>query len=77
MWHGPGGWMTGPWAWVFAVFAALFWLLILGTLVWLVIWLIRQTGPAGRESPLDILKTRYARGEISRDEYERMRQELS
>ena len=28
------------------------------------------------ETPLEILKARYARGEISREEYEQMRQEL-
>ncbi len=28
------------------------------------------------QSPLDILKTRYARGEISREEYEEMRRDL-
>ncbi len=28
------------------------------------------------QSPLDILKTRYARGEISREEYQEMRRDL-
>ena len=28
------------------------------------------------ESPLDILKTRYARGDISGEEYERIRQDI-
>nr|WP_290667079.1 SHOCT domain-containing protein [Ardenticatena sp.] len=44
---------------------------------------LRQTGPgyanaphAQAETPLDILKKRYARGEITREEFERMRQDL-
>ena len=36
-----------------------------------------QTGRAqNSEAPLEILKARYARGEISREEYEQMRRDL-
>jgi putative membrane protein len=35
-----------------------------------------QGQPPHRESPLDILKRRYAAGEIRQEEYDRMRQEL-
>ncbi len=36
-----------------------------------------QTGRAqNSETPLEILKARYARGEISHEEYERMRRDL-
>jgi putative membrane protein len=36
-----------------------------------------QTGPAQTsQSPLEILKARYARDEISREEYEQMRRDL-
>lgn len=36
-----------------------------------------QTGPAQtHQTPLEILKSRYARGEISREEYEQMRRDL-
>ncbi len=36
-----------------------------------------QTGPTqNSETPLEILKARYARGEIGREEYEQMRRDL-
>ena len=33
-------------------------------------------GPTESETPLDILNRRYARGEITKDEYDRMKQDL-
>ncbi|OQW35737.1 MAG: hypothetical protein A4E20_09125 [Nitrospira sp. SG-bin2] len=54
----------------------LFWVFVIVGVVYLVRWLMRQ-GIADRpESSLDILKKRYARGEISKQEFEEMRQDL-
>ena len=75
------------------LFMLLFIFLIIGLAVWLISLLFpRQvnsgsasvSGAAGprpyasqQETPLDILKKRYARGEITRAEYEEMRSEIS
>jgi mono/diheme cytochrome c family protein len=51
---------------------------IIATVVLAVIWLVRRTqgrDPAA-ESPLEILKRRYARGEIDAEQYEAMKREL-
>jgi len=58
----------------------LFWASIIALLVWAV-----QKGSVGNrrhdvtsnaEAPLDCLKSRYAKGEIDQDEYERIRKHL-
>ncbi len=67
-------------------------LLILGLLVYLVMLARRDAGrttpvatsadspapapPAGPMTPTDVVKMRYARGEISKEEYETMRRDL-
>jgi putative membrane protein len=57
----------------------LFWGVIIGGIALLVAILARQgTQRDGRgDSPLDILKRRYAGGEIDREEFERMKELLS
>ena len=61
----------------------LLWGLIIGAIVWLVSSLVSRTAknipsgtPTASESALDILKNRYARGEITKDQYEDMRRDL-
>lgn len=55
-----------------------FWVLIIAGAVWLVLWLARRIGVVGppRETPLDILKARYARGELSTEQFEEMKRRL-
>jgi putative membrane protein len=55
-----------------------FWVAILGGLAWLVSLLTRHeaTPPRKDETPMDILKRRYASGEIDREEFERIKEAL-
>ena len=70
-------WMWGGGMW----FGWIFWLIIIGLIVWL---LINQSGKnriqnqvnPHFESPIDILKKRYAKGEISKDQFEAMKKDL-
>ena len=56
-----------------------FWVLVVVGVVVLIKWLADQsTGRDTREkSALDILRERYARGEIEREEYEQKKRDLA
>jgi putative membrane protein len=54
-------------------------LLIVGAIVWLIIRSINQNNVSHQhnKSALDILKERYAKGEIGKEEYEAKKKDLS
>ena len=75
--------------WLWALFVGLLWLLFVILLVLLVVWLLRslsrQRRPGGgartydrseEDGALAILRERYARGEITREQYAEMRAAL-
>ena len=75
MWGGGwAGWIFGP----------LMMLLVIGGIIAAVVLVVRSVshsahgghGPAAGPAPLDILKQRFARGEIDKDEYEERRRVL-
>jgi putative membrane protein len=82
-WH-MGRWMMGGWGmgWFGMIFMIIFWGLIIVGLVSLIRWLIQNTSSKGRSGvsmgskATDILKERYARGEINLDEFESMKKDL-
>lgn len=82
MWHGMDGWGWG-WTWgVGMVHGLLWWAFVILGIVLLVRLLGRGGGasatppPAPPETALDILKKRYARGEIDKAEFEEKRRDL-
>lgn len=58
----------------------IFWILIIGLIVWAVSQFAGQgrsgRGDSGNSDPLEILKRRYAQGEIDKPEYEQRRRDL-
>ncbi len=77
------GWMMSGWGMGYGFFGwlmmFLFWILIIAAVVLGVRLFIDQgklKGSSVEETPLDILKKRYASGEIDKEEFESMRGEL-
>jgi putative membrane protein len=71
-WFGDGMW--GGW-----IIMVIFWVLIIVAIVALIRWIAVQNRPAPsqkEESALDILKKRYARGEISKEDFEEKKKQL-
>lgn len=71
-WHGWG--MGGGW-----LFMLLFWGLVVALIAGLMIRIAgKRRDPASHgESAMDILKKRYAKGEITREEYESVKKDIT
>ncbi len=70
MWNGLGGWN-----WMMGLMG-LIWIALIVLGFYLVYVFINGKG-ARRSDPLDILKERLARGEITEEEYDRLKEKLS
>jgi putative membrane protein len=73
-----GGWSSFI---ISLVFTILLWLLVIGGIIMLVRWLV-MSGKGGMMKERDnlamrILKERYVKGEISREDFEKMKNDLS
>jgi len=72
------GWGMGGAGWIFM---GLFWIVVIGLIVWAVVALLPSTrsggGPARLEGPREILDRRFALGEIDTEQYRQAREELA
>ena len=74
----PWGWMN--WGWGCMIGIGLIGLIVVLALIYLVFQNTRFSSDSGRRTsddrPLEILQKRYAKGELSRDEYQKMKEDL-
>ena len=79
MWYMHDGW--GWWMVFGGVWMLLFWIAI----IWLVVWGIRSLtrhresggGTPEKRDPLEIAKERYAKGQMSKEEFDQIKKDLS
>ncbi|MDO8550514.1 MAG: SHOCT domain-containing protein [Ignavibacteria bacterium] len=62
-------------------FSWIFWIALIALVIWLVVNQSNRNRqnyqpPPQQESPLDIIKTRYAKGEITKEQFEEMKKDL-
>lgn len=76
-WWGRGwGWGLGLGRGPGGLTMLIFWAGVVAAMVWLSRGPRLGVGAVSEPSPTDILKQRYAKGELSRDEYEQVRRDL-
>jgi len=75
MWDIPAG--MGWWMAFGGVWMVIFWVGLIALIVWGITRLTRRNGSSSKHNPLNMAKERYARGEISREEFEQIKKDLS
>ena len=69
--------MWGAWGFGMMIMMFLFWVLIIVAVVVGIRWLLSQGKGSRSDSALEILRQRYARGEINKDEFDSKKKDLS
>ncbi len=69
------GWGSGGWGWLWGPIVLLGWVAVIATVGWFLVRSARPGERSGVDRARDILAERYARGELTTDEYrERLEQ---
>lgn len=75
---GPGFWQTGGGGWMMPFhFGGIVPLLVLGLIIYFTVRMMRPTRATGPDSASEILRNRFANGEIDEQTYQSMKKELN
>ena len=79
---GPGmmNWGSGM-GWGWSIIMMVFWIAIIVGIIFLIRWVVLSTDrrheTRGEDSAMDILRNRYAKGEINKDEFEEKKKDIA
>jgi len=75
MWfmHDIGGW----WMWFGGIGMFIFWGGVIALVVWLIVRLTGRDKVTNNNTAIDLARKRYAEGEITREEFEQIKKDLS
>ena len=83
MMHGFGFGGFGGFGWIGLIINLVITILVVVGIIWLVVWLVRRAIPnnlvhstSSNVNPREILQARYARGEINREQYQQILEDL-
>jgi putative membrane protein len=76
MW-GMHQWLWGAWGLGMMLMMLVFWGLVIAAIVLGIRWLAGQTHGPRSDRALEVLRERYARGEIGKDEFEAKKRDLA
>ena len=74
--HGPGMMWGYGGGWLGTIIMVAFWVAVIVGIVLLIRWLVVSTKSGSEDSALEILKKRYARGEIDKKEFDQKKKDL-
>ncbi|HLD72773.1 MAG TPA: SHOCT domain-containing protein [Candidatus Nanoarchaeia archaeon] len=71
---GFGNWSGG---WGYMLIGMVIWVLVIVGIIWLILRFINKERFSWGKKPLEILQERYAKGELTKTEFEKMKKELN
>lgn len=83
MWPNMMGGFFGGWGYAWMIFIFIFVTAVIVGIILLIVWLVKKTSGSYQvsttksESSLEILKERYAKGEITKKEFEIIKRDIS
>ncbi len=73
-------WFWPNWGWwgmgLGMLLMIVFWGGLIALVTWIILRLVRSGQQPSSQAPLDIAKARYAKGEISKEEFEQIKKDL-